>query len=851
MAQAWAKLDQHGRALPLVDHGEDVAAVMQALLTCTAYRARLEAAAERSLAERDVERLCGLAFLHDLGKANIGFWRRQFPGAPMQGHTEEVSALFEAPPGLGNRPEAQALIGVLAAWGAFDHFVATLAHHGRPLVSFSEEGAERISRENDKMVRAKLWRPADGYDPLAELTRLLDAARARFPLAFVAGPPLPDAARFVSLFAGLMTLADWLGSDSARFPVAGPHGEARRLFAAERAEDALLARGLDRRAPSALVGFEAAFGFAPYEAQAEAADPGLGPVAVLEAETGSGKTEAALWRYLRLQARGEVDGLYFALPTRTAATQLHARVNRHLRRLFGAEAPQAVLAVPGYLRAGDEDGRLLAPYNVLWSEEGRGDGRWAAEAPKRYLAARVAVGTVDQVLLAGLQVKHAHLRAAALSRALLVVDEVHASDIYMTEVLKTVIANHVAVGGRVLLLSATLGGAARAGLLGQAEPALAAALQTPYPALSGTAHPPRRVTAGGREKRVRLDLSPTIADPGAIAARALAAAREGASVLVIRNTVDEAVAVAQALEEAGADGLLFRVSGVATLHHGRFAPEDRALLDAEVEAIFGKADPEQPAGDRRGQARRPVVLVGSQTLEQSLDIDADLLLTDLAPIDVLLQRLGRLHRHVRARPPGFERPRAIVLTLLERDLRPLLQRARHGLGPFREGRGIYGDLRVIEATWALLEAKADIAVPADCRGLVEAGTHPDALAAAASRTGLTEHMMQVEGRDLGDRDAARRHRLDMDRPFLDLLFPQDEAIRTRLGADDRLIDLPKPLSGPFGAMIARLRLPGWIAKGIGAEPAVAAKDACGGLQLLVDGQSFLYDRFGLRRGEAG
>src|SRR5690606_3519381 len=132
--------------------------------------------------------------------------------------------------------------------------------------------------------------------------------------------------------------------------------------------------------------------------------------------------------------------------------------------------------------------------------------------------------------------------------------------------------------------------------------------------------------------------------PVALAAQALDAARAGARVLVIRNTVGDAVATRQALAQLAPDAPEpFRLGGVGTLHHGRFAREDRRRLDTAVEAALGKDAP------RAGG----LVLIGTQTLEISLDLDADLLITDLCPIDVLLQRIGRLHRHERARPAGF------------------------------------------------------------------------------------------------------------------------------------------------------------------------------------------------------
>ncbi|GJD53526.1 hypothetical protein OPKNFCMD_6302 [Methylobacterium crusticola] len=852
---AWAKRDESGTTLALIDHGEDVAAVLRTVLTQTAYRSRIAILAGRALSDQDVERLCALAFLHDLGKANSGFWRRQFPKMPRIGHTEIVGALFHRSVQLRDQAVVRELSGLITAWGATEHLTAVMAHHGRPLASFSTPGAMSGSSIREARRDAGWWRAIDGYDPLGELARLLAAARRRFPLAFAEGPPLPDAPRAVALLAGLVTLADWLGSDTAHFPFATPSGLSRSQFAARQAALAVAVRGLSPLSRAASGSFAAAFGFPPYEAQEKAAAAWLGAIAALEAETGSGKTEAALWRALALIARGEVDALYFAVPTRTAATQLHGRINRHLARVFGADAPRAVLAVPGYLRAGDEDGQRLAPFTVLWPDGGGDDARWAAEAPKRYLAARIAVGTIDQALLAGLKVKHAHLRAAALSRALLVVDEVHASDAFQTEILRTVIGNHVEAGGRVMLLSATLGSAARAALLGQEAPSLAQALETPYPALSGLEAAPTKVETGGRRKEIAVETAPLIAHPREIAARALRAARAGASVLVVRNTVADAVAVQQALEAEGAGDLLFRVGGVATLHHGRFAAEDRRRLDTEIEAVFGKVDDDQPPEDCRGRERRPVVAVGTTTLEMSLDLDADLLLTDLAPMDVLLQRFGRLHRHRRERAAGFETPRAVVLVPEARDLSPLLDRARHGLGPPKQGRGIYPRLAVIEATWRLLEERARIVVPCDCRRLVELTTHPEALDAVAAQKGgaWLDHATRQEGGRVADRTLAADHRLDMAAPFTDLLFPEDEKVRTRLGADDRLIPPKAPFVGPFGVTITQLRIPGWMLKDAGQLPddvTVAVREEAGaeGVRFTLGTVGFRYDRLGLRVG---
>ena len=179
-------------------------------------------------------------------------------------------------------------------------------------------------------------------------------------------------------------------------------------------------------------------------------------LAIIESETGSGKTEAALLRFARLYEKGLVDGLYFALPTRAAASQIHGRVSQFIRNLFPADtSPEPVLAVPGYVRAGDAAGKRLPDYEVWWddhpdvqTEKRRG----AAASTKRYLAAQIAMGTVDQAMMAVLKVKHAHMRAACLARNLLVVDEVHASDTYMSTILEHLLRAHLEAGGYAMLM---------------------------------------------------------------------------------------------------------------------------------------------------------------------------------------------------------------------------------------------------------------------------------------------------------------------------------------------------------------------------------------------------------------
>lgn len=839
---AWAKLEISGpAALPLADHGADVASVFEALIEKTAWADRAEYTAGRSLSAQDRARLCALAYLHDLGKANRGFWQRQFEGARVVGHTNETVALFY---GATARSEpGRKLAAIIDDWGMWELFPAVMAHHGQPLHVYYDDPLG--DTEDAARPYKRLWEAGEGYDPIAELGRLFALVQARFPLAFAPGPLVPDAPAFIALVGGLVTLADWLGSDITLFPVTGPHGNARDMVRANGTQRAVAGRGLAPLATPS-VAFGEAFGIdgAPRPIQAAADRLDLGPVALIEAETGSGKTEAALWRWLALRRAGAVDGLYFALPTRSAAIQLHGRVQRMLQRVFGEGAVEAALAVPGYLKAGDAEGQALPGFQVTWPDEGGNrDDRWAAESPKRYLTARVAVGTIDQALMAGLQLRHAHFRAAALARSLLVVDEVHASDEFMGEALRHVLRNHVALGGHALLLSATLGADARVRLLDLTgltlPPPLAEAEATPYPALWGSASSLIAIPGSEHEKHVMVETVPIIDDPDAIAARAVAAARAGATVLVVRNSVKGAIAVARAVETLAPE-FAFRVKDVATLHHGRFATEDRKLLDKAVEAALGK-----------GRSAEGRILVGSQTLEQSLDIDADFLITDLAPIDVLLQRIGRLHRHVRGDRGAFDQARAEVLVPADRDLSRYLGRVaeRHGLGPIKDGQGVYRNLLHLEATWRVLDENPRVRIPADNRRLVESALHPDVSERLKAELGTAwiNHGNQQEGATIAERGLARQSSLDVRATFTSLLFPkQDEAVSTRLGTRDRLVTFDPPLPGPFREAISQIKIPGWMAGGIGVEtePSDIGDDG-EGVSFRLGERAFRYGRFGL------
>lgn len=876
---AWGKRTQSDAAaddvgvLDLISHCLDVAAVVLALMQLPVIRSRFEHLANRPLSQRDLDRLAVLAFLHDIGKASRGFQSKALLGEERKnwlgtiqlhecGHTHAVGALFHDDQ-LCSRFCASFPVEEIARWHPdFDEFslwMAAISHHGTPINIASLDG--RLT---------EVWKRNALYDPFDTLKELGETAQGTWPDAFEQDRiVLPAAPAFTHAFAGLVSLADWIGSETQ--PLAFPYDlapvESRWGVAKCRAKDVLRNKRIDLQLLQTwLSGKQPAFGevfvdprthmpYAPTPLQYAMSDPSLGPLVVVEAETGSGKTEAALWRFKTLFEAGEVDSLAFVLPTRVAAVQIEQRIRNFIEALFPDQQhrPNVVLAVPGYLRVDgvDADARLPG-FKVLWPDkqhEELAHLRWAAESSKRYLAASCAVGTIDQVLLSGLPARHAHLRGFSLLRSLLVVDEVHASDRYMIRILQQVLDRHIKSGGHALLLSATLGVAARDELLALGRrPLLREAPEresAPYPAITdsfGSREIPT-ISSTDHNKRIRVILKPWMQDAAKIAQQAADAVSGGARVLIVRNTVNGVIEVQKALEEVL--GLnhpaLFRCNGVVCPHHGRFAAEDRRVLDEAVNDAFGK---NSPAGAR--------VLCGSQTLEQSLDIDCDLLITDIAPIDVLLQRFGRLHRHRRERAQGYTEPVAIVLTPPERDLQSLLggRRGLHGIG----GR-VYENVLSIEATWREMAQREVLSIPMDNRVLVERCTDPQTLMALAESLGdaWLEHWQLIEGRDRARGGEAAMQALDWDTEWRDTIFPRaaEERIRTRLGADALRVTLINKAISPFGQSLQEIAVPAWMAGGIEAAPVAGFETAVlqseARFEFALEDLQFEYSRLGLRR----
>jgi len=851
-ADFWGKLvleESQGRVidrLSLADHSIDVACVFRQLCERPAIRRNLELASGTSLNSTALDRLAVIVLFHDLGKCNWGFQSKEYPRAKnTAGHIREVLPLFFDKNLLPLVRQALD-IETLAQWfsppeNISQMLLAAVSHHGRP--AFTWKDGESL----DVLRLARFWRVQESLDPIGGLRNLGETARHAFPGAYQnQADPIPVTVALEHCFAGLVMLADWLGSHrEAFFPF--HHQGDRAEWAKERAISALAAVGLDvseakARLANAPLDFFKTFGFDPRPLQARLSRLDLPPLLIAESETGSGKTEAALAHFLALFRAGIVDSLYFALPTQVAARELYNRILLVMTHVFGHVCPPVVLAVPGYARVDGEPKDKLPSETSLHHEDDlvRRERGWAAERPKRFLAAPIAIGTIDQALLSAMQVPHAHLRKVCLNRALLVIDEVHSSDVYMRALSRRMLARHLAAGGRALLLSATLGSAARAEYLSPDQrPAFEpyeTAVQQAYPAISAPNRPIEAMTdLSGLKKRVRIEPLSVMERLESLIPCLIEALDHGLRMLVILNTVTRALALTRQVENtSGLAEVLFNVEGIRCPHHGRFAKADRELLDQAVTAQFGR---NSPAG--------PLLLIGTQTLEQSLDIDADQLISDLCPMDVLLQRMGRLQRHDRG-----PRPEAVCTVLLPDvdDFSTFMNTKGEARSGGALGLGsVYEDLRILQLTRDLAAQAPVFELPTDNRRLVESVTHPERLADLQGEK-WNRHGQHIEGLS-GAKSMAAHTALIPDEHFGEFSFPSglEERLSTRLGLNDRRLWLVNKYTSPFGQMIDELTIPGHLAQGLDQDQADSVEVREDGLFIRAGQLAFRYTRFGLEK----
>lgn len=719
---------------PLAYHSLDVAAVAIVLLR------------DRRLLAVDPTYHAALATLvawHDLGKFTRPFQAKakQF-WPPVLGEfraTNPAHGHDSAGFGLLNGPLEALRDWLLPGWKAYATGLlrAVCGHHGRPPQSMEHVSFEEACQPCQAAASAFA----------ADAARVIGAEP-------ISRPDLETARRLVWQMAGLTVLADWIGSNEIWFPFDPTPIPLEDYWpqAVARAAKAVVQAGvipapvrpdltLHDLAPHAVVP-------TPLQAFVQTLEfPAGGPsLIVIEDQTGAGKTEAALLLAHRLMAAGQARGIFIALPTMATANAMYARLATAYRALFAVDADPSLVLAHGKrtLHEGFRKSILWPGDNHILPSQDPADesaeqqcAAWVASDRRRAFLADAGVGTIDQALLAVLPSRHAPLRMVGLARCVLIVDEAHAYDPYMGEELDRLVEFHAALGGSTIILSATLPGARRAGLVkafqagarGGAERMCAP--EAAYPLVTVvTREAVRELPCAARPELARMVQVERLDGMAAAVARIVAAARAGLAVAWVRNAVDDAIEGFSALQAAGLDVALF---------HARFAMGDRLEIEAAAMARFGR--------ESRFEGRAGGVLVATQVIEQSLDLDFDLMVSDLAPMDLLIQRAGRLWRHPgRERAPIASEPRLLVLSPEPRPDAGSTWLA----GEFRRTRSVYPET-VLWRTADTLFKKGQIDTPGDLRGLVEAVYGPDGVVPA----GLSAALLREEGEGSGARSMAR------------------------------------------------------------------------------------------------
>ena len=645
---------------PLPLHSLDVAAVGVEVLARTPGLLQLLSSRLRLRPDQTTSWVAFWLALHDLGKFAESFQsqcpevfeaQRGRPPNPARPYTlrhDSLGMLFwkavmreQVVDESWFGPHSEDLAYGLDFWAA-----ACTGHHGQP----PTEGDAWNQHFNPREDRAAALAFADAVRSYFIDDDLTSAIAANDPPGFIA------ASQELSWWvAGLAVLADWLGSNTDYFPysAAAPSVAQYWPYARRQAVLALAASGITAQASRAALPFSNLFtGISqpsPLQAWASDVELHVGPqIHLLEDVTGAGKTEAALMLTHRLMAEGVADGFFVALPTMATANAMYGRIAETYARLF-EESASLVLAHGQRVLVEDFAATVLPPSRVehdprqLDTTASVRCTAWLADHNKRALLSPAGVGTIDQALLAVLHSKHQSLRLLGLLRKVLVVDEVHACDAYMQGVLEALLRFHARAGGSAVLLSATLPQRMKQGLLD----AFADGLMERVPAASEQAYPlatrwpvgdaleliqDALSTRADVKRRVRVRSTASLDEVHAGIAAALAS---GQCVCWVRNTVADAL---EAFEHFRRTQPSLTVDSLL-LFHARFALHDRLAMEERVLHCFGKTS--TPA-ERAGK-----LLIATQVVEQSLDVDFDLVVTDLAPIDRVIQRAGRLRRHRR------------------------------------------------------------------------------------------------------------------------------------------------------------------------------------------------------------
>lgn len=494
-------------------------------------------------------------------------------------------------------------------------------------------------------------------------------------------------------FLGFCSVCDWIASNPDFFPFVTEKMHPLDYFNMRYslAKQALSKCGLISEKPSCC-GMELFDGYTPRGIQKLDVPAESGLLFIVEAPTGSGKTEAALSIASRLIVEGVADSIIFALPTQATANSMFSRLEEVARKMY-PQGSNIVLA-HGKSRFNEGFRSLCAQGDGNIENEGLLQcSIWIATSKKRAFLGQIGVCTVDQVLLGALPIRHNFVRTFAVGRSVLIIDEVHAYDSYMNGLLDDILKKQAKCNGVAILLSATLPSCRKEEIIKRwSKKKDVSNLSLEYPlvtVVNGTCRLELVPDDKPEPKTIRIEsrrFAGMLPDDELID-RVAGYAKEGFAVAVICNLVSDAQVVWKKIKDQYPDVQ-------ADLFHSRYAFSDRSSIENMVIERYGK--------NRKGGAGS--VLVATQVIEQSLDLDFDFMVTQICPIELLFQRLGRLYRHVRQKRPHDE-ALCVVISPKNDDFKP------HDL--------IYRNLAHLWRARALIEKEPEAVFPDVYRRWIE------------------------------------------------------------------------------------------------------------------------------------
>ncbi|MDB6039986.1 MAG: CRISPR-associated helicase, Cas3 family [Verrucomicrobiales bacterium] len=610
------------------------------------------------------------------------------------------------------------------------------------------------------------------------------------------------------LLSGLTSFADWIGSNEDLFPfgTAEDCGDLKEWFQERRAaaDKALDSIGWEPRIPLSAEpkSFEQVFGFAPRPLQQAVADALIDlkepAILLVEAPMGEGKTEAAFFAHLELQRRFGHRGLYVALPTKATGNAMFTRTLKFLRGQ-GTDRRLDLQLLHGGALLNDTFQDLKV--SGIHDDEAGGEvraGEWFTNK-KRALLSEYGVGTVDQALLPILPVRHNFVRLWGLANRVVVFDEIHAYDAYTGTLLVHLLRWLVALGSSVVLLTATLSPSIRrklANVVGSDLPEP----EKPYPRLSIFC-PGEKVRQKYFEadpaRRLTLQLRGIPPDLPSMHSALEAHLVGGGLGLALVNTVQRAqdlyrlFAGGEPLEREGHRvGKRLPDGTEVFLFHARFPADQRQRREDQALETFGQG------ANRTGRK----ILIATQVAEQSLDLDFDLIATDLAPIDLVLQRAGRLWRHARPSRPVSE-PTLLVAGLAGGEP-PSFAKPLWWGAVYRED--------ILLRTWSLLRdgQRKHLTLPDEIDALVQAVYEEQVDVSESQRERLSKALMDADGKVIAHTSQANQAIMGLpddaswNDPARFVLYDEDEPgvhrtlmAQTRVG-EDSVVTIPLwPLAG--------------------------------------------------------